>query len=237
MKRKNSLEEWLEEIEDGTIKGADARRSIAYAEDLDEGLQMLRTFPQGVAVFGSARLPKNNEYYAKAQELGAKLAQNGHTVITGGGPSIMEAVNRGAHDYGGRSVGLNIELDHEQEPNAYVTDTMTFKYFFARKVMLAMSAKVYVFFPGGFGTMDEFSELLELVHEHKMPKMPLFLFGREFWEPLDAFFKGNMTEYRLIEKDATKLYKITDDIDEIVAAANKSGHLKIDENLYDAFKH
>ena len=108
---------------------------------------------------------------------------------------IMEAANRGAFEYGGRSVGLNITLNHEQHPNPYLTEMMEFRYFFARKVMLAMASKAYVVFPGGFGTMDEFSEVLILMQEHKMPKMPLFLYGKSFWKPLDKFFSKYQSPY------------------------------------------
>ena len=228
---------WFEEIQKGTLSGVNIERSIAYAKDLGRGLQMLRTFSQGVAVFGSARLPEDHKYYIAARELGAKLAQNGHAVITGGGPSIMEAASRGAFEHGGRSIGLNIELEFEQHPNPYLTDTMTFRYFFARKVMLAMSAKVYVFFPGGFGTLDEFSEILELVHTKKMPRMPIYLYGTDFWRPMEEFFAKRFIPYGLISPDALDLYHPTDDLDEIVAMANRIGHAKASENLYDIYKH
>ena len=145
------------------LEVADIERAKAYARDLEEGLKIVRTYPQGVTIFGSARLPQDNKYCKKARELGQLLAQNGHAVITGGGPGIMEAANHGAFEYGGRSIGLNITLSHEQEPNPYLTDTLQFKYFFARKVMLAMSAKVYVLFPGGLGTLDELSEIIILI--------------------------------------------------------------------------
>lgn len=228
---------WFEQIKSGALSGVNIERSIAYATDLGRGLQMLRTFPQGVAIFGSARLPEDNKYYIAARELGAKLAQNGHAVITGGGPSIMEAANRGAYEYGGRSIGLNIQLEFEQFPNPYLTNTMTFRYFFARKVMLAMSAKVYVFFPGGFGTLDEFSEILELVHTQKMPRMPLYLYGTEFWQPLEQFFKDRFITHGLISPEALELYHLTDDIHDIVEMANRIGHAKIADNLYDNYKH
>lgn len=214
---------------------ADLERASAYAKDLSDGLKIVRTFPQGVTIFGSARLTQENKYCQKARELGQLLAQNGHTVITGGGPGIMEAANQGAYEYGGRSIGLNITLTHEQHPNPYLTDMLQFKYFFARKVMLAMSAKVYVFFPGGYGTMDEFSEITILMQEGKMPKMPVFLFGKSFWRPLDKFYSSKMVPNKLIKSTDLKIYKLTDDVKEIVAAANKIGHPKIKTNYYDGF--
>lgn len=217
------------------LESADAARAAAYARDLTEGLKIVRTFPQGVTCFGSARLSQDNKYCKKARELGQLLAQNGHAVITGGGPGIMEAANRGAFEYGGRSIGLNITLNHEQEPNPYLTDSLQFKYFFARKVMLAMSAKVYVVFPGGFGTLDELSEIVILMQEHKMPKMPVFFFGKSFWRPLAKFVESKMLPLGLVSKRDTKIYKLTDDINEIVAAANKIGHPPIKTNYYDGF--
>lgn len=217
------------------LNAADVARAKAYANDLERGLKIVRTYPQGVTIFGSARLPQENKYCKKARELGQLLAQNGHAVITGGGPGIMEAANHGAFEYGGRSIGLNITLRHEQFPNPYLTDTMQFQYFFARKVMLAMSAKVYVMFPGGLGTMDELSEIIILMQEGKMPKMPVFLFGKSFWKPLDKFFQTKMLSLGMISKGDMKIYKMTDDIKEIVKAANKIGHPPIKTNYYDGF--
>lgn len=217
------------------LESADVERAKAYARDLEQGLKIVRTYPQGVTIFGSARLGQDNKYCLKARQLGQLLAQNGHAVITGGGPGIMEAANHGAYEYGGRSIGLNITLSHEQSPNPYLTDTLQFKYFFARKVMLAMSAKVYVMFPGGLGTLDELSEIIILMQEGKMPKMPVFLFGKSFWRPLTKFIEGKMLPMGLISKRDTKIYKLTDDIEEIVAAANKIGHPPIKTNYYDGF--
>lgn len=223
-------EEILQQLND-----ADVARAKAYANDLERGLKLVRTFPQGVTIFGSARLPQENKYCKKARELGQLLAQNGHAVITGGGPGIMEAANHGAYEYGGRSIGLNITLRHEQFPNPYLTDTMQFQYFFARKVMLAMSAKVYVMFPGGLGTMDELSEIIILMQEGKMPKMPVFLFGKSFWKPLDKFFQSKMLPQGMLGKGDVKIYKMTDDIKDIVKAANKIGHPPVKTNYYDGF--
>ena len=214
---------------------ADLERANAYAKDLGHGLTMVRTFPQGVTVFGSARLPQDNEYCMKAYELGGMLAKNGHAVITGGGPGIMEAVSRGAYEIGGRSVGFNITLKHEQFPNPYLTDCFTFEYFFARKVSLAMAAKVFVFFPGGFGTMDELSEILCLMQEGKMPKMPVFLIGEDYWRTFDEVIREMATLHLINEKDA-EIFEVTDDLQKVVDAANKIGHPKISENFYDGFR-
>ena len=213
----------------------DLERANAYAKDLTMGLQIIRSFPQGVTIFGSARLPQDNKYCKKAYELGGLLAKNGHAVITGGGPGIMEAANHGSYEIGGRSIGLNITLKHEQFPNPYLTDSITFEYFFARKVSLAMAAKVFVFFPGGFGTMDEIVEILCLMQEDKMPKMPMFLIGKDYWKNFDKAIK-TMIELGLISEADTKIFKVTDDIKEVVKAANKIGHPKISENFYDGFK-
>lgn len=214
---------------------ADLERANAYAKDLSMGLQSVRSFPQGVTVFGSARLAQSNKYCQMAYKLGGLLAENGHAVITGGGPGIMEAVSHGAYEIGGRTIGFNITLLHEQHPNPFLTDCLTFQYFFARKVSLAMAAKVFVFFPGGYGTMDELFEILCLMQENKMPKMPVFLVGKSFWHNSDKAVK-KMLEMKLINSGDTKIFTITDDVKEIVAAANKIGHPKISENFYDGFR-
>ena len=213
----------------------DLERANAYARDLTRGLELVRSFAQGVTIFGSARLPQDEEYCQLAYELGKKLAENGHTVITGGGPGIMEAASHGAYEIGGHTVGLNIRLSHEQHPNPYLTDCMTFEYFFTRKVSLAMAAKVFVFFPGGFGTLDEFTEILELMQEAKMPKMPMFMIGKDFWKSMDKMMQ-KMTEWQLIKPEDTEIFTITDNIDEVVEAANKIGHPRVSENYYDGFR-
>lgn len=214
---------------------ADLERSNAYAKDLNAGLQIIRSFPQGVTIFGSARLPQESRYCRMAYELGGLLAKNGHAVVTGGGPGIMEAASHGSYEIGGRTIGLNITLKHEQFPNPYLTDCLTFEYFFARKVSLAMAAKVFVFFPGGFGTMDELSEILCLMQESKMPKMPVFLVGKDYWETFAEPIR-RMKELKLIGENDTDIFEITDDLSKIVEAANKIGHPKISENFYDGFR-
>lgn len=213
---------------------ADLERANAYAKDLGRGLQIVRSFPQGVTIFGSARLPQDNKYCQMAYELGGLLAKNGHAVVTGGGPGIMEAASHGAYEIGGRTIGLNITLSHEQFPNPYLTDCITFEYFFARKVSLAMAAKVFVFFPGGFGTMDEMSEVLCLIQENKMPRMPVFLIGKNFWKNFEGIIQ-KMLELKLIGEKDPQIFRITDDVNEIVEIANRIGHPKISENFYDGF--
>lgn len=213
----------------------DLERINAYSKDLAAGLKLVRTFPQGVTIFGSARLPQDNKYCEMARRLGEELAKNGHAVITGGGPGIMEAASKGCYEIGGRSVGFNITLAHEQFPNPYLSETYTFEYFFARKVSLAMAAKVFVFFPGGYGTMDEISEILCLMQENKMPKMPVFLIGADYWAAFDSVIR-KMIELGLVKEEDAKIFEITDDIQKVVDAANKIGHPKISENFYDGFK-
>ena len=214
---------------------ADLERANAYAKDLGRGLQIVRSFPQGVTIFGSARLAQDSKYCKMAYDLGRMLAENGHAVITGGGPGIMEAASHGSYEIGGRTIGLNITLAHEQHPNPYLTDCLTFEYFFARKVSLAMSAKVFVFFPGGFGTMDELSEVLCLMQEAKMPKMPVFLVGTDYWKGFDRMI-GKMIALGLIASKDTAIFHITDNLQDVVDAANKIGHPKVSENFYDGFR-
>ena len=229
-------EDWLNELSNNKITGPDIDRSLAYAKDLLQGLSTIRTFSQGVTIFGSARTPESDRYYMKARELGRLLAENGHPVITGGGPGIMEAANRGAYEYGGRSVGLNIILPFEQHANPYLTDEMEFKYFFARKVMLVMASKAYAFFPGGLGTLDELSEVLLLIQTGKMPKMPFFFIGKSYWRPLIKFFSTTMLKNKMIKAKDLETFHLTDDITEVVVAANRIGHININNNIYNRVK-
>lgn len=230
-----ALAAWIRQFEDSNLDDQDVLRSLAYARELERGLATIRTFPQGVSVFGSARLKPDNIYCLKAEELGEKLAKRGHTVVTGGGPAIMEAANKGAFEAGGRSVGLNIKLPHEQHANPYLTTVFEFRYFFARKVMLTFASKAYVFFPGGFGTLDEFSEIILLMQEGKMPKMPVYCYGSEFWNDLDAYFEKVFVGMGTINAEDRSVYKITDDLDEIIRGVDAVGHVDIDDNLYDRY--
>lgn len=185
-------------------------------KEFTAGFEVVNKYNHTVTVFGSARFLEDNQYYQKARDTGRMLADEGFTVITGGGGGIMEAANRGAFEAGGKSVGFNIELPHEQQLNAYTTESLPFRYFFARKVMLAYAASALICFPGGFGTFDEMFEVITLIQTGKMPPSPVILVGREFWEPLDSFIRTQMLEnLGVISHGDEELYSITDDINEI----------------------
>lgn len=177
-----------------------------------EGFEFLSKFKKEVTIFGSARTKPENKYYKIARELGNILGKNGYTVITGGGPGIMEAANRGADEAKGVSVGLDIELPKGQRRNEYAREAMGFHYFFTRKVMLSASAQAYVFFPGGFGTLDEFSEMLVLVQTQKIPSnVPCILVGKDYWQPfLDWVEKTVCEESGNIDKDDFKIIRPVD---------------------------
>ncbi len=180
-----------------------------------EGFQFLSNIKREVTVFGSARTPGTNKWYREAEKFGALLAGGGFTVVTGGGPGIMEAANKGAYEAGGKSVGLNIQLPMEQRINPYVKDSKAFYYFFTRKVILAASAQAYVYFPGGFGTLDELFEILTLIQTEKSETIPVVLVGKSFWEPLDGFIREVMfAEFDTISRNDLELYKIVDTAEE-----------------------
>jgi len=188
-----------------------------------EGFQFLSTMNREISLFGSARIPPTSPWYKEAERLGKMLAQHGFTVITGGGPGIMEAANKGAYEGGGKSVGLNIQLPHEQRQNKYVTHGISFYYFFSRKVMLAASAQAYVYFPGGFGTMDEFFEIVTLIQTKKTEQLPIVLVGKDFWNPLIAFLEETMYgRYDAIDRQDLRLFTVVDTAEEAFALLVKS---------------
>ncbi len=167
----------------------DSWRIFRIITEFVEGYQFLRDLKKEVTILGSVRISSNNKYYKIAQELGYLLGKNGFTTITGGGPGIMEAANKGAFEGGGESVGLNIQLPFEQRTNPYVKKSIAFYYFFSRKVMLTSPANAFVFFPGGFGTLDEFFEVVDNMEIGYAPKVPIILVGKEFWGPIISFLK------------------------------------------------
>ncbi|MFA5185063.1 MAG: TIGR00730 family Rossman fold protein [Patescibacteria group bacterium] len=189
-----------------------------------EGFEFLSKLKKEVTIFGSARIMQNNPYYKLAYELGKRLGEEGYTVITGGGPGIMEAANWGASEGGGESVGLDIELATEQRRNQFVTKSIGFHYFFTRKVMLSASSQAYIFFPGGFGTLDEMAEMVLLIQTGKIPSdVPAILVGKKFWQPmLDWMQKTMLEDERFIEKDDLKLLHIVDTAEEAMHIIKKT---------------
>ena len=189
-------------------------------KEFTSGFEFISGFPRSVTFFGSARFPETSEHYIKARMLAGKIAKElGYTVLTGGSKGIMEAGNRGAFEAGGESVGLNIKLPKEQHENPYTTASIEFSYFFARKVSLSFAAEAYLFFPGGFGTLDEFFEIVTLVQTHKIRRVPIFLVGKDYWEPLHKFIKENIFQlHQAISESDMNLYTITDDDEKIISA-------------------
>lgn len=205
------------------IAHASKLRISRISREFSRGFKFIKHFPKSVSFFGSARFKEDNEHYKKARSIAEKLSHLGYAIVTGGGPGIMQAGNHGAYDAGGDSIGLNIRLPMEQVTNPYVKDSVDFYYFFSRKVALSFSAEAYLYFPGGFGTLDEFFEILTLVQTHKIPKVPIILVGSDFWKPLDNFIKKYLLEkHNTISPEDLDLYKITDDEEEILEIVRKA---------------
>jgi uncharacterized protein (TIGR00730 family) len=190
---------------------ADPWRVLRIESEFVEGFDALAAVGPAVTVFGSARLKPQHRWYKLARELGGLLAKQGYAVITGGGPGIMEAANRGCHEAGGLSVGCNIELPMEQGLNPYVDLGVEFRYFFARKVMFVKYADAFVIFPGGFGTLDELFEALTLIQTKKVQNFPVILMGAEYWTGLLDWIRGSLLEEAAINPEDVDLLRITDD--------------------------
>lgn len=191
-------------------------RVLRIMAEFVDGFQFLGDLKKTVTFFGSARYQEGNRWYEEARKLGKMLAKGGFSVTTGGGPGIMEAGNRGAFEAGGESIGLNIQLPFEQRINKYVKKGVGFHYFFTRKVMLSYASQAYVFFPGGYGTLDEVFELLTLVQTHKIyEKIPIVIVGKEFWGPLDQWLKKEVLgKQKTIDASDLKLYHLVDTAEE-----------------------
>lgn len=180
-----------------------------------QGFELLREHDLAVTFWGSARTTPDNRYYKDAEKLAAKLAKKGFSVISGGGPGIMEASNVGAYKVGGKSVGLNIQLPFEQKLNPYTTASLNFDFFFSRKVMLTFASEAYIYFPGGFGTLDEFFEIITLIQTKKINRIPVVLYGKEYWDPIVRLFQQNLVEkFKTISPEDMELFKVIDDVDE-----------------------
>ena len=190
-------------------------RIFRIMSEFIDGFEFLYPLRKEVTFFGSARFPEGTKWYEESRRLGHLLAQHGFTVITGGGPGIMESGNRGAYEGGGESIGLDIELPLEQRRNAYVKKGIGFHYFFTRKVMLSASAQAYVFFPGGFGTLDEFFEMITLIQTEKMEHVPVVCVSQDFWDPLNDWIQTTLVaKYETISPEDVQLYQVVDSAEE-----------------------
>ncbi len=179
------------------------------------GFDVLRKYSLAATIFGSARIPEDHPDYEEARRLGRRLAESGFAVISGGGKGIMEASNRGAFEAGGHSIGLNIELPHEQRLNRFVTDSEHFHHFFVRKVMLTFASEAYFFMPGGIGTLNELFEILTLLQTKKSRSVPIFLIGREYWTPIVNWMQSELLNNRhTINAEDLELFTVVDSADE-----------------------
>lgn len=192
--------------------------------EIKQGYTILRKYHKTVTIFGSARTPQDDEYYRMASDLSEKLALLGYAIVSGGGWGIMSAANEGAHiavqygarKAGGESIAFNIKLPHEQVLNPYATETYEFQHFAPRKIVMTLFANAYIYFPGGFGTMDELTEILTLIQTGKTNKAPVILIGSKFWRHFDEFVHETMLAQGTISPGDEKLYTITDDVNEVV---------------------
>lgn len=198
-------------------RGSELRRALRIFLEYLRGFRALHFVGPCVTVFGSARFTEEHPYYRLAREVGRQVSHAGFTVMTGGGPGLMEAANRGAHDDGGLSVGCNIRLPHEQKPNAYLDRWVEFRYFFVRKVMLAKYSYAFIVMPGGFGTLDELFEIATLIQTGKILDFPVVLMGTDFWRPLLSFLKDTLVAAGTIKAEDMERLMVTDSPEEAVA--------------------
>jgi uncharacterized protein (TIGR00730 family) len=198
-------------------ESTETERLARIHDELARGFEALAGITRGVSIFGSARTPADDPYYALAREVGRRLGERGFAVITGGGPGVMEAANRGAKDVGACSVGLNIELPFEQDANGFQDIGLTFHFFFARKVMFVRYATAFVVFPGGFGTLDELFEALVLIQTRKIRSFPVVMVGTEHWAGLIEWMRERLADEAMISPQDLDLLSCTDDPDEVVA--------------------
>ncbi len=192
--------------------------------EFKEGFAFVRKYPKSVTIFGSSLVAPDSQTYKSAHELGTRIAKElKYAVITGGGPGVMEAANKGAAEAHGQSVGLNISLPHEHHINGAATDSMKFSYFFSRKTMLTFAAETYVFFPGGFGTFDELFSVLTLIQTGKIPRVPIVLFDSKFWNGFLQMLQEKMlAEYHTIDPHDLELVKITDSVEYVLEVIEKA---------------
>jgi uncharacterized protein (TIGR00730 family) len=215
-------EQLLESPRADEFTHTDPWRVFRIMGEFVEGFDELATLSRGIAIFGSARTKPDDPDYQAAQETAALLSAQGFAVITGGGPGIMEAANRGAFEAGGLSIGCNIELPFEQRPNAYQTLSLTFKYFFVRKMMFVKYSLAFVIFPGGFGTFDELFEALTLIQTRKIRNFPVVLFGKQYWSGMLAWLREEALRGGKIAEHDLDLFRITDSPAEVAEIVTRS---------------
>jgi uncharacterized protein (TIGR00730 family) len=230
-------EQLLETPKQDEFTRTDTWRVFRIMGEFVEGFDHLATITRGVSIFGSARTQPDNPQYKAAQETAALLARAGFAVITGGGPGIMEAANRGAFEAGGLSIGCNIELPFEQYANKYLTRSLTFKYFFVRKTMFVKYSTAFIIFPGGFGTLDELFESLTLIQTRKIKNFPVVLFGTAYWGGMMEWVKGLMLSEGKITENDLRLLHLTDSPSEVVEiVVNSQDSLrKLDKTVSDEY--
>ncbi|MBL4735403.1 MAG: TIGR00730 family Rossman fold protein [Flavobacteriales bacterium] len=217
IKKAFSEKDWNE------IKTSDSWQIFKILSEFVEGFETLSKIGPCVSVFGSARTKPSNKYYKLAEEIGAKLTQNGYGVITGGGPGIMEAANKGAREAKGKSVGLNIVLPFEQEANSFIDPdkVINFNYFFVRKVMFMKYSQGFIVLPGGFGTLDELFEAITLIQTKKIGKFPIVLVGKEYWKGIVVWIKATLLKEKNIHAGDLNLFTIVDNAEDAVSHIDK----------------
>ncbi|HMP67198.1 MAG TPA: TIGR00730 family Rossman fold protein [Candidatus Paceibacterota bacterium] len=223
MDEKNKQKPHYETLTLEKIDQALNKKIEVIEKEFRDGFDFIKKHEKSVTFFGSARNSDDDPDYINARKLASRISkETGYAIVTGGSGGIMEAANRGSFDVGGESLGLNIKLPQEQNANPYITAGMEFEYFFSRKVCLSFSAEAYVYFPGGFGTLDELFEILTLVQTGKIEPVPVLLVGSYFWNDLDKFIKEHLLKNKKIDQSDLDLYKITDNHDEIIELIKKA---------------
>jgi uncharacterized protein (TIGR00730 family) len=227
-----------DQIKNGCIEIGTSEEGIRLCrveEELKQGMEEMEVYDKAVTMYGSARFKPGDEYYDKARNLGYRIAKElGFAVITGGGPGIMEGGNRGAFEAGGKSIGAAIQLPMEQKDNPYLTDSIPFYFFFTRRATLSFSSRVFMYFPGGFGTFDELFEVITLLQTKKLKPVPIILYGSDFWKPLmEGYVRPILIEkFKTISAEDMNLFTITDD-DDLVLKIIKEAHPRAEDNRLD----
>ncbi|MBU0709327.1 MAG: TIGR00730 family Rossman fold protein [Candidatus Omnitrophica bacterium] len=205
----------------GTFESADTWRVFRIMSEFVDGFEVLSQIGKAVSIFGSSRTKPNSKYYKLAEQVAYLLAKEGYAIITGCGPGLMEAANKGARRAKGKSIGLNIQIPAEQKPNKYVDELLDFHYFFIRKVMFVKYAKAFVIMPGGYGTMDEFMEALNLIQTERISKFPVVLFGKAYWRGLISWLRNTTLKAGNISSQDLKIFTVTDSPKEVVEVIKK----------------